>query len=90
VREELPSNALHWEKRGVNMFHREHLLIDRLFLGKEFHFVHDLLDNPRLLFGKKHRKVNHNMEFLKLIYLLHGEEAYVSGLLHLICDGVKI
>jgi len=73
-----------------NMRHIDHLIIDRLFLGKEFHFIHDLLDSPRLLFGKKHRKVNHNKEFLNLIYLLYGEEAYYSALLHVIFDGVKL
>lgn len=72
------------------MYHYQHLAIDRAFLGKEFPHVHKILDNPRFLFGKKHRKVNHNICFCMLIGRMYGLLAYYSALLHLICDGVEV
>lgn len=63
--------------------HKLHRLLDRVVLGREYPWVHKLMDSPALLLGKKHRVLFHDPQTALLIALLSCDpKAGLSCLLH--------
>ena len=69
------------------MRHREHRLIDKLLLGREFRDVHVWMDEPYRWLGRKHRVLRHDPITLMIKYY-DDPERLTSGLLHIIADRV--
>jgi hypothetical protein len=69
------------------MRHKEHMLIDMLFLGKAFPEVHRYMDEPYKVFGSRHRMFRHDAVTALLLGLRHNDFRYtLSALLHIIFD----
>jgi len=69
--------------------HKVHRLIDRLVLGKEYDFVHKLMDLPALVLGEKHRVLFHDPATALLIAVATGDaKAGAACLLHQITDKI--
>ena len=66
------------------MRHRDHVLIDRLVLGRAYREVHRWMDEPYRWLGPRHRVLRHDPLTLLLRFGL-GEE-FVSGMLHIAAD----
>jgi len=67
---------------------KTHLLIDRLLLGKEYPFVHGMLDIATPILGPHHRRVTHTPEMLAYIFLKSGGNlnALIAGEIHILAD----
>jgi len=57
-------------------------MIDRLFLGKEFDYVHKFKDAPARWLGPNHRKLFHDHMTNILLGIAYGPEAFIAGELH--------
>ncbi|MFQ6064224.1 MAG: hypothetical protein ACE5L6_01995 [Candidatus Bathyarchaeia archaeon] len=68
--------------------HKTHRKVDRLVLGREYEWVHKLLDTAAPALGPSHRKVGHDQESAGLIFLLsRGDlKALISAELHIALD----
>lgn len=67
------------------MRHEEHKLIDKIFLGKEYDWVHKFAD---IVKGRGHRKkFGHDIESVLLTYLItKDKKATLSHILHILAD----
>jgi len=68
--------------------HKIHRIIDKLLTGREYGWVHELLDVGVKQLGPQHRRLTHNQETCGLIFLLSGGDigALVSAEAHLLAD----
>ena len=60
---------------------KEHVLFEKIILGKKHPEVHFFLD-----FLPEHRKITHNFFGLLLVKKLFGNEALKSAILHILLD----
>ena len=67
--------------------HRVHRLIDRLFLCREYGWVHRFMDEPWEWAGPRHRRYRHDLRTVLLILAITGDaKAAMSALLHIAAD----
>jgi len=66
-----------------------HKLLDLLVLGKKLGYVHRFKDAPYKVLGRKHRVLFHDHATNLMLGLLFGREAFISGELHDLLDGVE-
>ena len=68
--------------------HSTHRAIDRALFGKEFQWIHDLMDKSGAHLGPQHRKIGHDQETVIAIFALSGGDlkALISAEAHLLAD----
>ena len=65
--------------------HESHTLIDELFFGKKHGKVHDRMDQPTKILGKRHRIFFHDMQ--SIMALFNGNpEQLMSAYIHILLD----
>jgi hypothetical protein len=65
--------------------HREHRLLDRLLLGREYGDVHAWMDEPARWLGPRHRILRHSpLEVLVKYY--NDPNRLASAMLHILAD----
>ncbi|MEW6228566.1 MAG: hypothetical protein AB1700_10875 [Bacillota bacterium] len=65
---------------------QEHLKAAKVLLGHADPLVHKLMDQAIARLGPRHRYVTHNLEYIRAIRQLFGEEAAVEATLHILQD----
>ncbi|HHY48119.1 MAG TPA: hypothetical protein GX506_12570 [Firmicutes bacterium] len=65
---------------------QEHLRAAKILLGHADPLVHRLMDQSMERLGPRYRYVTHNMEYIRAIRQLFGEEAVLEATLHLLQD----
>ncbi|MDI7246921.1 MAG: hypothetical protein QME92_05555 [Bacillota bacterium] len=65
---------------------QEHLRAASVLLGHADPLVHKLMDQSMERLGPRHRYVTHNMEYVRAIRQLFGDEAALEATLHLLQD----
>ncbi|NLG78817.1 MAG: hypothetical protein GX492_03175 [Firmicutes bacterium] len=65
---------------------QEHLRAAAVLLGHADPLVHKLMDQSIERLGPRHRYVTHNVEYLRAIRQLFGDEAALEATLHLLQD----
>lgn len=63
-------------------------MIDRLLTGKEYDWVHKLMDSAAPHLGGHHRRVGHDQETVTMIFLMSGGDlgAVISAEAHILAD----
>lgn len=67
------------------MKHRQHRLLDRLLLGREYGDVHAWMDEPAKWLGPRHRVLRHSPLEVLLKYS-NDPDRLASALLHILAD----
>ncbi|HHV61072.1 MAG TPA: hypothetical protein GXX51_00275 [Firmicutes bacterium] len=65
---------------------QEHLKAAKILLGYADPLVHKLMDQSIERLGPRHRYVTHNVEYIRAIRQLFGENAVIEATLHLLQD----
>jgi len=64
-----------------------HRMIDRIILGKDYDWLHKLIDYPSVFLGPKHRILFHSPRDPIITYLLTNDlDAALSHYLHILTD----
>lgn len=66
------------------MRHREHMVLDKVLLGRTYRHVHEWMDEPYKWLGPKHRVLRHDPLTLFLKYGFSDE--FLAGMLHAVAD----
>jgi hypothetical protein len=64
--------------------HREHVILDKVLLGRPYRHVHEWMDEPYKWLGPKHRVLRHDPLTLFLKYGFSDE--FLAGMLHVVAD----
>ena len=64
----------------------EHVKAAKVLLGMGDPLIHQIMDAAIIRLGPRHRYWTHNMEFIKSIETLFGEEGKLEAVLHLLQD----